>query len=192
MEFDEILAKCGNSGRYQYMLLGLLGYIAFVSTLQLYSQNVIGFMPDHWCYHEKLENRSYDEIAQIYAKFDSPACTRLETIEDNGTATISDKACDRWIYKYDFGFRGMNMEVCLRIPYRVNRVIPKLYTSSTTGSATRPIRQEWVNPFTFLARCWAASASAHSEIVWDALRPRCWPILFAFSATCLPSSRQNF
>lgn len=112
MEFEEILAKCGNDGRYQYMLLGLLGYIAFVSTLQFYSQNVIGFVPEHWCYHEKLENRSYDEIAQIYAKFDNPACTRLENIEDNGTATISDQACDRWIYKYDFGFRSMNMEVC--------------------------------------------------------------------------------
>ncbi|XP_034116856.1 organic cation transporter protein [Drosophila albomicans] len=112
MDFDEILAKCGNSHRYQYLLLGLYGFLMVFVSMHYFSQNVISFVPDHWCYHEQLENRSFDEIAAIYSQFDKPSCTRLATIDiDGGNATISKDRCDRWIYKYDFGFRSMNIEL---------------------------------------------------------------------------------
>lgn len=116
MDFDRILEKCGDAGRYQYLMLLLLGYIAFTSTVHYYSQNIIGFVPQHWCYHEQLTNRSHDEIAAIYAPYGRDAsCQRLATIEelDDGTynTTVSSESCARWIYKYDYGFRSMNAEV---------------------------------------------------------------------------------
>lgn len=115
MNFDKILEKCGDAGRYQYLMLLLLGYIAFTSTVHYYSQNIIGFVPRHWCYHEELANRSHEEIAAIYAPFgNKAACTRLDKIEVHEgiyNVTVSSQSCERWIYKYDYGFRSMNAEV---------------------------------------------------------------------------------
>ncbi|EDV90610.1 steroid transmembrane transporter SLC22A24 [Drosophila grimshawi] len=112
MDFDEILAKCGNSHRYQYLLLALYGYLMVVVSMHYFSQNVISFVPDHWCYHEQLENRSFEQIAAIYNQFERPSCTRLESIDSEGlNATVSEERCDRWIYNYDFGYRSMNSEL---------------------------------------------------------------------------------
>ncbi|XP_017874246.1 PREDICTED: organic cation transporter 1-like [Drosophila arizonae] len=114
MDFDEILAKCGNSHRYQYMLLAFYGFLMLVVSMHYFSQNVISFVPDHWCYHEQLRNRSITEIEAIYKQFDKPSCTRLVTLGDdsNGTNAIASvERCDRWIYNYEFGFRSMNTEL---------------------------------------------------------------------------------
>ncbi|XP_034487930.1 organic cation transporter 1-like [Drosophila innubila] len=112
MDFDEILAKCGNSHRYQYLLLGLYSLLMFVTSMHNFSQNVISFVPDHWCYHEQLESRNFSQIEAIYNQFEEPSCTRLTTIDlDGGNATISNNRCDRWIYNYDYGFRSMNTEL---------------------------------------------------------------------------------
>lgn len=112
MDFEQILAKCGNSHRYQYLLLGLYGFLMLVVSMHYFSQNVISFVPDHWCYHEHLENRSFAEIKAIYKDSKEPACTRLATIEPDGSnATFSTERCNRWIYNYDYGFRSMNTEV---------------------------------------------------------------------------------
>ncbi|XP_017023331.1 organic cation transporter protein [Drosophila kikkawai] len=112
MDFEEILAKCGHSSRYQFLLLALYGYLMVVVSMHYFSQNVISFVPDHWCYHEQLENRSFAEIEAIYSGFEKPSCTRLERIDENGrNHTQSSKRCSRWIYKYDFGYRSMNTEL---------------------------------------------------------------------------------
>ncbi|SPP88040.1 organic cation transporter protein [Drosophila guanche] len=112
MNFEEILAKCGNSSRYQFLLLSLYGFLMVVISMHYFSQNVISFVPDHWCYHEQLESRSYAEIEAIYAQFERPSCTLLASIdEDGGNATASPERCNRWIYKYDFGYKSMNTEL---------------------------------------------------------------------------------
>ncbi|XP_017849801.1 organic cation transporter protein isoform X1 [Drosophila busckii] len=118
MNFDKLLSKCGDAGRYQYLMLLLLGYIAFTSTVHYYSQNIIGFVPQHWCFHEQLADRSFDQIAAVYAAYGKAAsCTRLESVEfvDGSDAaprvTLSNQTCERWIYKYDYGFRSMNAEL---------------------------------------------------------------------------------
>lgn len=112
MDFDEILVKCGNDRRYQYLLLGLYSFLMFVTAMHNFSQNVISFVPKHWCYHEQLENLSYTQIEAIYRKFERPSCTKLTTIDlDSGNATMSEEKCDRFIYEYDHGFRSMNTEV---------------------------------------------------------------------------------
>ncbi|XP_017073082.2 organic cation transporter protein [Drosophila eugracilis] len=112
MDFEEILAKCGNSSRYQFVLLALYGYLMVVVSMHYFSQNVISFVPDHWCYHEQLVNRSFEEIEAIYSQYENPSCTRLERIgEDGQNHTLSKERCDRWFYKYDFGYRSMNTEL---------------------------------------------------------------------------------
>ncbi|XP_033163258.1 organic cation transporter protein [Drosophila mauritiana] len=112
MDFEEILAKCGNSSRYQFVLLALYGYLMVVVSMHYFSQNVISFVPDHWCYHEQLENRSFAEIEKIYSQFEKPSCTRLEKIDEDGqNHTLSTERCNRWIYKYDFGYKSMNTEL---------------------------------------------------------------------------------
>ncbi|EDW80741.1 uncharacterized protein Dwil_GK11400 [Drosophila willistoni] len=112
MDFEEILAKCGNSSRYQFLILALYGYLMVVISMHYFSQNVISFVPDHWCYHEELVNRSFAEIEAIYSQFKNPSCTRLDVIDlASGNVTVSDKRCDRWIYHYDFGYKSMNTEL---------------------------------------------------------------------------------
>ncbi|XP_016959823.1 organic cation transporter 1 [Drosophila biarmipes] len=112
MDFEEILAKCGNSSRYQFVLLALYGYLMFVVSMHYFSQNVISFVPDHWCYHEQLANRSFAEIEAIYSQVERPSCTRLEKIDEDGlNHTLSTERCNRWIYKYDFGYESMNTEL---------------------------------------------------------------------------------
>ncbi|XP_001358223.3 organic cation transporter protein [Drosophila pseudoobscura] len=112
MDFEEILAKCGNSSRYQFLLLSLYGFLMVVISMHYFSQNVISFVPDHWCYHEQLANRSFADIQAIYSQFERPACTRLLSIDPDGrNATLSPERCNRWIYKYDFGYKSMNTEL---------------------------------------------------------------------------------
>lgn len=112
MDFDEILIKCGNGNRYQYLLLALYSFLMIVTAMQNFSQNIISFVPDHWYYHEKLENLSFSQIAEVYNGFERPSCTKLATFNPDGdNVTVSEDQCDRWIYNYDFGFRSMNTEV---------------------------------------------------------------------------------
>lgn len=114
MDFDQILAKCGDFNRYQLLILTLFGVVNVIVSMHYFTQTVISFVPDHWCYHEKLENKTYDEIAAIYANVPNPSCTKLDDI--NGmNVTVSTEKCSRWIYKYDFGYRSMNTEVGLKI-----------------------------------------------------------------------------
>ncbi|KAL7728415.1 hypothetical protein ACLKA6_005175 [Drosophila palustris] len=110
MDFDQILAKCGDFNRYQFMILALFGFINIIVSMHYFTQTVISFVPDHWCYHEKLVNMTYKEIGDIYAKFENPSCTRLADIV-GPNVTVSTEKCERWIYNYDFGYRSMNTEL---------------------------------------------------------------------------------
>lgn len=110
MDFDQILAKCGDFHRYQYLILALFGLINVLASMHYFTQTVISFVPDHWCYHEKLENRTFDEIAEIYKNFPNPSCTRLQDV-DGLHGIASAEKCTRWIYKYDYGYRSMNTEL---------------------------------------------------------------------------------
>lgn len=110
MDFDQILAKCGDFNRYQFMILALFGFINIIVSMHYFTQTVISFVPDHWCYHDKLVNMTYKEIGEIYAQFENPSCTRLDDINGHNV-TVSSKACEKWIYNYDFGYRSMNTEL---------------------------------------------------------------------------------
>lgn len=113
MDFDQILAKCGDFHRYQLLLLILFGIVNVIASMHYFSQTVISFVPEqYYCYHEKLMNKSFEEIAEIYQPLEKPSCTRLLDIDEvHGNITVSEESCNRWIYKYDYGYRSMNTEV---------------------------------------------------------------------------------
>lgn len=110
MDFDKILEKCGDFNRYQFMILVLFGLINVIISMHYFTQTIISFVPNHWCYHEKLENKSFTEIASIYSKFENPSCTKLQSI-DGYNVTVSNQPCTKWIYDYDYGYRSMNTEL---------------------------------------------------------------------------------
>ncbi|CAD7092957.1 unnamed protein product [Hermetia illucens] len=110
MDFDRILEKCGDFNRFQFLLLALFGVINLLVSMHYFTQTIISFVPNHWCYHEKLANKSMLEIKQIYSQFENPSCTRLADI-DGYNVTVSDELCDRWIYDYDYGYKSMNTEL---------------------------------------------------------------------------------
>lgn len=110
MDFDKILEKCGDFNRYQFLLLALFGVINLLVSMHYFTQTIISFVPNHWCYHEKLVNKSMAEIKLIYSQFEDPSCTRLADI-DGYNVTVSTEACDRWFYDYDYGYKSMNTEL---------------------------------------------------------------------------------
>lgn len=48
MNVDIMLARCGDFGRYQLMLLSLFGVINILSSIHYYTQTIINFVPPHW------------------------------------------------------------------------------------------------------------------------------------------------
>lgn len=45
---ERMLAKCGDFGRYQYLLMGMFCIINLLSAMHYYSQTIISFVPEHW------------------------------------------------------------------------------------------------------------------------------------------------
>ncbi|XP_017844794.1 solute carrier family 22 member 6-like [Drosophila busckii] len=111
MDFDRALAKCGNNHRYQYLLLSLYSLLIGISPYHHFSQNIINFVPEHYCYHEQLVNQSFAQLKALYSQFEKPSCTRLDSIDAAGNVTLSAERCDRWFYNYDNGFRSMSAEL---------------------------------------------------------------------------------
>lgn len=54
------------------------------------------------CYDEELENKTVNELREIYSTYPNPSCTNYR----NGS-----EHCDRWIYEYDHGYKSMSSEV---------------------------------------------------------------------------------
>ncbi|XP_037816721.1 organic cation transporter-like protein isoform X2 [Lucilia sericata] len=112
MDFDKALEKCGNYGPYQFVVLLLFGYTNFMSSMHYYSQTLISFTPDHWCYHEQLENKTYSEIAEIYKNFSKPHCTLLQYNED-AFEEVENGECHKWFYKKENGYESITTELNL-------------------------------------------------------------------------------
>lgn len=112
MDFDTVLAKCGNFGRYQMLLLAIYGYTNIMSALHYFSQTIISFTPDHWCYHDKLANLSLSEISQVYASIEKPFCTPLQDVIDGvGIPAPEGTKCKKWIFNYDHGYQSISTEL---------------------------------------------------------------------------------
>ncbi|XP_073819672.1 organic cation transporter-like protein [Musca autumnalis] len=112
MDFDRVLEKCGNFGPYQWVVLLLFGYTNIMSSMHYFSQTLISFTPEHWCYHPSLENKSFEEINNIYQQLPSPHCTLLDKLEENGTAVPAEGLlCREWIYKKEVDYESITMEL---------------------------------------------------------------------------------
>ncbi|XP_053969883.1 organic cation transporter-like protein [Anastrepha ludens] len=111
MDFDAVLEKCGNFGRFQYILLLLFGFTNILSSLHYFAQTIISFTPEHWCYHEKLANASFAEIRAVYAQTDNPKCTLLDDIIDGRPIVAEVGQCRKWIYEYEMGYESVTSEL---------------------------------------------------------------------------------
>uniref|UniRef100_A0A1I8PMZ9 Major facilitator superfamily (MFS) profile domain-containing protein n=1 Tax=Stomoxys calcitrans TaxID=35570 RepID=A0A1I8PMZ9_STOCA len=113
MDFNHVLEKCGNFGRYQWMLLLLYGCTNILSSMHYFSQTLISFTPEHWCYHPQLANKSFEEIDKIYKQFKRPHCTLLEKFDDeSGIATPAEGSeCREWFYRRQDGYESITTEL---------------------------------------------------------------------------------
>lgn len=111
MDFDTVLVKCGNFGRYQFVLLLLYGCTNILSSMHYFAQTIISFTPEHWCYHEKLANVSISYVRSIYAQTTDPQCTLLEDIIDDQPIVAAVGNCAEWIYAYDRGYRSITTDL---------------------------------------------------------------------------------
>uniref|UniRef100_A0A034W4Y1 Organic cation transporter-like protein n=3 Tax=Endopterygota TaxID=33392 RepID=A0A034W4Y1_BACDO len=111
MDFDAVLEKCGNFGRFQYLILLCFAITNILSSMHYFSQTLISFTPDHWCYHEKLANASFEEIRAVYAQTQSPHCTLLDDIVDGKPIVAEVGQCRQWIYEYEKGFRSVTTDL---------------------------------------------------------------------------------
>lgn len=124
------------------------------------------------CFSEKLSNSTFDEIRKIYSAYEKPSCTifneseilylpeadlvhQIYTFdylrsEDDNKAPI---ACDKWIYKLDYGYHSMTSDVSLKniLLLHVTSHNLFLYTyRSSTGCAIRHGNQHWDNRYFLL------------------------------------------
>lgn len=116
MDYETVLEKCGNFGRYQIVLLLVFGYTNIMSSMHYFSNTLISFTPDHWCHHPKLENQTFQDIKEIYKDYKNPKCTLLEHrhVDNISEFYESDVAtCNKWFYNREGGYESITTEVGL-------------------------------------------------------------------------------
>ncbi|EDV98608.1 organic cation transporter-like protein [Drosophila grimshawi] len=111
MDFTSVLDKCGSFGRFQYVILLLYGYTNILSSLHYFSQTLITFTPEHWCYHDDLQNLNESEIRSVYANVTHKSCTLLDAVV-NGTGLVAKTGqCQNWIFKREQGYESVTTEL---------------------------------------------------------------------------------
>uniref|UniRef100_A0A1B0BSA0 Major facilitator superfamily (MFS) profile domain-containing protein n=3 Tax=Glossina TaxID=7393 RepID=A0A1B0BSA0_9MUSC len=112
MDFERVLEKCGNFGRYQIILLLIFGYTNMMSSMHYFSQTLISFTPNHWCYHEKLANLSYEHINLFYKNLNNPKCTLLDDIVNDTNPVVAKVGeCNEWFYEREQGYESITSEL---------------------------------------------------------------------------------
>lgn len=118
LDIDGMLAKCGDFNRYQYMLMGIFCIVNILSSMHYYSQTIISFVPEHWCYSSSLSNLTISEIRDAYSVYDDPYCSPFNEDQDG--------VCKKWIYNFDFGYKSMTSDVSLSRNMNIKKIIIKL------------------------------------------------------------------
>lgn len=111
LDIDGMLAKCGDFHRYQYMLMGIFCIVNILASMHYYSQTIISFVPEHYCYSSSLSNLTITEVRKVYSEYNDPHCSPLK----------GDEQCKTWIYNYDFGYKSMTSDVSLHIYHIYSR-----------------------------------------------------------------------
>ncbi|ALC46998.1 CG7333 [Drosophila busckii] len=111
MDFQAALEKCGSFGRFQYVMLLLYGYTNILGSLHYFSQTLITFTPEHWCYHEQLQQLNATQLRAAYANISHASCTLLERV-DNGTGVVATTGqCAHWIFKHESNYTSITSEL---------------------------------------------------------------------------------
>nr|NP_650814.2 uncharacterized protein Dmel_CG7333 [Drosophila melanogaster]AAF55679.2 uncharacterized protein Dmel_CG7333 [Drosophila melanogaster] len=111
MDFSQVLDKCGNYGRFQVMILLLYGYTNILGSLHYFSQTLITFTPEHWCFHADLNGLSVEGIRSVYENISASSCTPLLGVV-NGTGVVStNRKCRNWIFNRESGYESITTEL---------------------------------------------------------------------------------
>ncbi|EDW38545.1 GL12662 [Drosophila persimilis] len=112
MDFDRVLEKCGNFGRFQFVILILYGYTNILSSLHYFSQTLITFTPEHWCSHDDLMGLSAEDLRSIYSNVSHSSCTPLQgVINGTGIPADSSEICQDWIFERESGYESLTTEL---------------------------------------------------------------------------------
>ncbi|EDW14823.1 uncharacterized protein Dmoj_GI23107, isoform A [Drosophila mojavensis] len=111
MDFSRVLETCGAFGRFQHVILLLYGYTNILSSLHYFSQTLITFTPEHWCYHDDLKNLNSSDLRQIYANVTHKSCTLLEGVVNGTGIAASSGHCQNWIFMREQGYESITTEL---------------------------------------------------------------------------------
>ncbi|XP_017873166.1 PREDICTED: organic cation transporter-like protein [Drosophila arizonae] len=111
MDFSRVLENCGAFGRFQHVILLLYGYTNILSSLHYFSQTLITFTPEHWCYHDDLKNLNSSDLRQIYANVSHKSCTLLEAVVNGTGVAASSGHCQNWIFMREQGYESITTEL---------------------------------------------------------------------------------
>ncbi|XP_023178031.2 organic cation transporter-like protein [Drosophila hydei] len=111
MDFTSVLENCGAFGPFQHVILLLYGYTNILSSLHYFSQTLITFTPEHWCYHEDLENLTSSDLRLIYANVTYKSCTQLERVVNGTGIAAKSGQCDDWIFMREQGYESITTEL---------------------------------------------------------------------------------
>uniref|UniRef100_A0A336ML99 CSON003405 protein n=1 Tax=Culicoides sonorensis TaxID=179676 RepID=A0A336ML99_CULSO len=125
LDIDLMLSKCGDFHRYQWLLLGLFCVINILSAMQYYSQTMISFVPNHWCFNnppaEKvpfiedlrlLQNNNYScfPVDQLLIDHNNDVSSSRQ-LRHHDAAKPNNFTCSEWIYDHDYGYISMTSEL---------------------------------------------------------------------------------
>ncbi|KAM8704236.1 hypothetical protein ACLKA7_008780 [Drosophila subpalustris] len=111
MDFSDVLEKCGSFGRFQNVILLLYGYTNILSSLHYFSQTLITFTPEHWCYHDDLQNLSVSEVRSIYTNISPPSCTLLQGVINGTGVAAKSGQCRDWIFQREHDYESITTEL---------------------------------------------------------------------------------
>lgn len=75
---------------------------------QIFSNSIHIF--NYRCHHDQLENKTIDQIRNLYDPFERPSCSSL-ILDGENLTSISDEKCEKWIYNYEKGYESISTEV---------------------------------------------------------------------------------
>lgn len=123
---DALLAKAGDFGPYQWLLMALFSLVNVASSFHYFSQTFISIAPEHWCNASEfgrlrvLDEATAAKIRHYLRKLPDRGCYRYDWSpeevpsfpnlpEDGYPPAVP---CDRgWIYDRDSGFETAVSEV---------------------------------------------------------------------------------
>lgn len=116
IDFDELLTKIGGWGPFQWKLLGIFIFSAFILSYVGYSSILYSYTPDHWCkIPDDLANFPllFDEETQMTSK-----CQMYDPDLQNQNLNLSDWRSVKCQFGYEYNYTGYFTSVTSQVSFR--------------------------------------------------------------------------